>query len=243
VRQHKVFVRSHDDLMWIMEPNTHDGFGPHHAEQEPVGNSVHDFIMDLIQRRPEGVFLDIGAHVGHYTLRAARCAAHVYAVEANPATSARLLENLALNKFTNVTLLAMAVWDAPGILHLAHGMSEEVRSGGMRVLEEDTGVGIQVPSVTVDSLALPRVDVVKIDTEGAEIAILTGMIATISRCRPVIVVENHAYLGYYQHDDLLAAEKEISRQVPYTWHDITEYGVESLAGDKGLNYRIGLSDG
>jgi FkbM family methyltransferase len=239
--QHKLYVRSHDGLRWIIEPNTHDGFGPHHAEQEPFGNSVHDYIMGLIE--PGSVFLDIGAHVGHYTLRAAKKGAKVLAVEANPATSARLLENIALNRLKNVTLLAMAAWDHRTVVHLAHGASEEVRSGGMRVLEEDTGTGISVPALPLDCLLLGRIDVVKIDTEGADIHILRGLHDTIAMHKPVLVVENHSYLGYYQEEELHREELALTDLAGYRWHDIAEFGVQSLAGAKGLNYRIGLAHG
>jgi FkbM family methyltransferase len=239
--QHKLFIRSHDGLKWVVEPNTHDGFGPHHAEEEPYGNSVHDWIMSQIPRN--GVFLDIGAHVGNYAMRAAKKARLVYAVEANPATSARLLENLALNKITNVILLAVAAWDSETILHLAHGASEEVRSGGMRVLPEDTGVGIRVPALPLDAFDLERIDVVKIDTEGADIAILRGLHDTIALYKPMLIIENHAYLGYYEHEDLHREERALTELAGYGWRDIKEHKVQSLAGDKGLNYRIGTVPG
>lgn len=229
--QHRIYVNSYDGLNWIVEPDTHDGYGPHHAEQEPIGNSVHDFILNQV--REGQTFLDVGAHVGHYTLRAAKKGAKVVAAEANPATSSRLLENLIFNKLgEHVKLLAYALWDEPAMLHLAYGMEQATRSGGMRVLPYDTGVGIDVPAVTFDSLGF-AVDVVKIDTEGADIRVLRGMHETIARCKPVIIVEDHSYLGYYRPEELLTAENEITG---YRWKGIADYGVEGAA----LNYRIGM---
>jgi FkbM family methyltransferase len=235
--QHKLFVRSADGLNWIVEPGAEDGYGPHHAEQEPAGNSVHDFIMGLMPRG--GVFLDIGAHVGHYTLRAARVCEQVIAFEANPASSARLLENLALNSIGNVVLMAMAAWDRTEVVHLAHGAEQRTRSGGMRVLPEDTGTGIRVPAIPVDHLTLSRnVGLIKIDTEGGDLRVLAGMRDTIRLSRPVIVVEDHSRFGYYTPGELREAEQAIGG---YTWHDIAEYGV--AAGGAGLGYRIGRPGG
>lgn len=236
--QHRLYVQSHDGFRWVVEPGTHDGFGPHHAEQEPFGNSVHDFIMKQIE--PGMTFLDVGAHVGHYTIRAAHKGAKVVAVEANPMTSARLLENLVMNHLGGkVQLLAYALWDEPSVLHLAHGTSEEIRSGGMRVLPYDTGVGVTVPAVTFDSLGFTQVDVAKIDTEGADIRILRGMRETIARCHPVLIIEDHSYLGYYRPEEMMTALHEVPG---YRWKGIADYGVE--ANDPGgLNYHIGMADG
>src|ERR1017187_7387482 len=56
--------------------------------------------------RPGMTFLDVGAHVGHYTLLAARLVGptgHVYAFEPEPENYAILTKNIALNGYTNVT--------------------------------------------------------------------------------------------------------------------------------------------
>jgi FkbM family methyltransferase len=241
--QHKLYARSHDGLKWIMEPGAQDGFGPHHSEQEPAGNSVHDYIMGSIPAG--GTFLDIGAHVGHYTLRAALKCGWVWAVEANPETSARLKENLRLNGIKNVTILAMAASDHRDIVHLASGINEEedcVRSGGKRTL---TGLGtVMVPALPLDSLPfLPRIDTVKIDTEGSDIAILRGMHETLARHRPKLIVEDHSYLGYYDQAELRREEEVLTDLAGYAWHDIAEFGVRAIKDHgTGLNYRIGIRD-
>lgn len=64
--------------------------------------------------KPGGTMIDIGAHIGYFTLMAARAAGpegHVYAIEPDPANFAVLVENVRLNKYENVHLIRGAAWD------------------------------------------------------------------------------------------------------------------------------------
>ncbi|MES2549894.1 MAG: FkbM family methyltransferase, partial [Pseudomonadota bacterium] len=48
-----------------------------------------------------------------------------------------------------------------------------------------------VALITLDSLDLPRCDMIKVDTEGFEDRVVAGALATLARCRPVLYVEVH----------------------------------------------------
>lgn len=153
---------------------------------------------------PGGVFLDIGAHVGHYTLRASRIASKVIAVEANPDTAGRLRENLDLNGITGVTVHNVAAWDSRAMLRL-QDPNGQVRGGSTRVLPAgEPGPGT-IPATPLDELLAgeSRIDLVKLDVEGADLHALRGMAATLARLRPVMIVEDHSIYGYYRREDLL----------------------------------------
>ena len=154
-----------------------------------------------------GVFLDAGAHMGLWSVRLAARASRVYAVEPNPATAAALRENIALNGLSAVvTVLEVAAWDEDADLVLVHPPGhEDPRSGWVYATRWTGGAirGCRLDGVLGD---LGRLDLVKIDTEGADIRALTGMAGLIRRCRPVLIIESHHDLPYgYPLGDLLAA--------------------------------------
>jgi hypothetical protein len=47
-----------------------------------------------------------------------------------------------------------------------------------------------VPAISVDSIGLPRLDLMKIDVEGMEMEVLEGASQTVGRFHPILVVEN-----------------------------------------------------
>jgi FkbM family methyltransferase len=144
----------------------------------------------LFQRivQPGMVVFDVGAHGGYYTLIAARAvgaAGQVVAFEPDPANRALLLRNVAANGYRNVTVVPAAVSDRRGAARLYAGWGN---AGDHRVY--DTGDGrrwTDVASVTLDGFldegGVTRVDVIKMDIQGAEGAALRGMSALMRRHR------------------------------------------------------------
>lgn len=141
------------------------------------------------------VFLDVGANVGLYTLAlaATRPDLTVVAFEPVPRVFEALRRNVALNGLSNVRLSAAAVSDRTGTQPLF------VPAGGVPVeatllsgLRANTS-RIEVPTVTIDraveQYGLPGVDLVKVDVEGCELAVLRGTAATIAAHTPTFVCE------------------------------------------------------
>jgi len=137
--------------------------------------------------------IDVGAHVGYYTLLAARLVGsggRVYAFEADPATCELLRRNIALNRYRNIVVFNCAVSNFKGRAHLF--MNRATSSGASRwnriyqLGENDRG--IPVPSTTLDdflrSEGNPPVHLVKIDVDGGEMRVLDGMIDLLGRERP-----------------------------------------------------------
>lgn len=146
---------------------------------------------------PGNVVFDVGANVGFYSLTAASMvgpSGRVVAFEPGPKTSARLRENAALNGFANLVVVEVAVSDKPGVLHLHLGEDSEANS------LYDAGPAatgsVEVSVLTLDAYAeaegIARVDLLKIDAEGAEVGIIRGArrILTGPDAPPVIVEAN-----------------------------------------------------
>ncbi|MDP2948665.1 MAG: FkbM family methyltransferase [Chloroflexota bacterium] len=127
--------------------------------------------------------VDVGAHVGIYTLAAAAkvgdCG-RVYAFEPVPRNYALLVQNIEANGFTvNVVPLRKAVSDKPGMLTLyLDALQSTLHSVTRRGKDASP---IMCEAVALDEcLGGSKVDVVKIDVEGAEMAVLQGMQRIVS---------------------------------------------------------------
>jgi FkbM family methyltransferase len=186
-------IREGDGLLWIDRGDAYgDVLGPadHEADFKPV---LEGLLPD------GGVFLDVGAHVGHWSLRLAHKASKVVAVEANPETASTLRRNIAINDISNIDVVVLAAWDEPARLNLWDPSGQQA-GGSTRVLPGDDGT---VRAGRLDEeLTLNRLDLVKLDVEGADIHALKGMAGLLEKHRPVLFVECHDVYGYYERADL-----------------------------------------
>lgn len=146
-----------------------------------------------------GTAVDVGAHIGGHSLWfALAMRLNVVALEPNPATFAHLARNLELNELSTpsetrpyVRALPVAAgarpgWGrvtAPAIAHNS-GTCAVVREAGSD--QQDAG---QVPIVTLDSLGLTDVQLIKVDVEGSACAVLNGAAELIAAQSPVIYAE------------------------------------------------------
>ena len=231
-----------DDLYWLVEDKLgNDSLTVLH-EMDPPGVSVHDYICSWFT--PGRVFLDVGAHEGHYALRAARAGCKVIAVEANPETAAVLRYNCLLNE-TDVTIWAFAAWDQPGTLEISLPPKAKLRCGSASVAapgaSEDgpyTGTGITVAAMHLDAMDLDRLDVVKLDVEGSDLQVIDGMMETLVRCRPVIIHESHLQYHTYTEAQMQERYDELTDRAGYKWADIRDLGTETP-----YMYAVGIPDG
>jgi FkbM family methyltransferase len=132
---------------------------------------------------PTDVFVDVGAHVGYFTLLASRLVGPfgtVVAIDASVSNFLALSDNIKLNNVGNVRAVHAAVWDTRGSLVSFAG--DPGNSAHASVIAEH---GMEVES-QVDSFPLgdllteeewKNARVIKIDVEGAETNVLRGILA------------------------------------------------------------------
>nr|WP_311732983.1 FkbM family methyltransferase [Sulfurisphaera ohwakuensis] len=124
------------------------------------------------------IFVDVGAYIGAYTLRAAKHGAKVYSFEPNPYSFNLLLLNVKDNGFEDrVILYNVALGDRDGEISLALNLDESHVS-----IE-----GYKVKMRTLDSFNIRNVDLLKIDVEGFEKEVLLGSEVTLGNTRSVII--------------------------------------------------------
>jgi len=157
---------------------------------EPEFEHLEDFLT------PSGVFVDVGANTGIYTLKAAKhYSAHgdgtVVALEPFPGVLATLHHNIQANGFSNVRLRNFCAGDQTRPAKLWMNFN---KPNSFSLSQRDAKAGcLSTLVVSLDDLfsweGLGRLDFLKIDAEGAEKAVLAGGIKTINKYRPIILLE------------------------------------------------------
>ncbi|HEY0653548.1 MAG TPA: FkbM family methyltransferase [Chryseosolibacter sp.] len=136
------------------------------------------------------VVVDVGAGVGEELMvfsQAVGSTGKVFAIEAHPFTFKALSNNNAQNRFTNTVLLNCAISDHDGFIYI----EDSELSLGNRVVTNANGQNIQVKSTTLHSLmqehAIERIDLLKVNIEGAEQLLIKGIGHSVSKIRNVAI--------------------------------------------------------
>jgi FkbM family methyltransferase len=145
----------------------------------------------LSQLRPGDTFLDVGCHCGIYSILASKIVGptgKVISVEPHPGTLDWFKRNVQANRCSNITALNLALGDAPGRLALTFSDNGAHKQRGT---DAETQVHM-VDAAAGDDVVSGMVNVIKIDVEGHEFAVLKGLHRTLSNsgCR-VLCLEIH----------------------------------------------------
>jgi len=181
----------------------------HHKEY--VFGVYEPTVVEVIQRVVQSgwVCVDVGAHIGYFTLLLAKqvgAKGKVIAFEPFPSNFQTLCENITLNGYRNVVLENKAVMEHSGLVSL--------EPYGDALLPFSTfahfGSG-GIPAVSLDdyfAACEDKPNFVKIDVEGTEAAVLRGMKRVLCEDRPIIVVELHAFDQYGENHPAFEPLKE-----------------------------------
>ncbi|MEV3859124.1 FkbM family methyltransferase [Streptomyces sp. NPDC050095] len=136
-----------------------------------------------------GTAVDVGGWYGPWTHRLAPYAQRVVALEPVP----HLARTLAASAPSNVRVVRAAASDRPGAAPLWQPPRDERGERGVSSLVRRDDLHAPTPHpvscVTLDELALRDVDFIKIDVDGAELAVLRGAREVLSRDRPALFIE------------------------------------------------------
>jgi FkbM family methyltransferase len=163
-------------------------FGPllsHHQEPQE-----HEWFLNALHGA--AIFVDVGANVGGYTVRAAKMGARVIAVEPDLDNYRVLRSNLELNKCTGAHVLNIAAGSKEEVRQLYQDDKAAPSGYTLKEGEEIRKVKCYVKVKPLDSAITPllsgeRVDLLKIDVEGFEVEVIKGALNLLKRTRHVIV--------------------------------------------------------
>lgn len=141
--------------------------------------------------------IDIGAHLGFYTLlMSSRVGSQgqVLAFEPSPREFRHLRTHIRINRRANVRLENVALADRRGSMELFLTRPPGTTGNSLRQPEVNCLQSVAVPAVTLDEYLsennIQEIDLIKLDAEGAELGILTGAVGLLSRSRrPLILCE------------------------------------------------------
>src|SRR5712691_2768117 len=174
--------------------------------------------------RPAMTFVDVGANWGYFTLVGAHLVGRtgrVVSVEADPRACRTLRANVAQNALDVVTVLEMAASDRPGALQLQEYESNADESGNYGLTGTTTVVAggrhFEVVARTLDEaldqVGIGRVDLLKMDIEGAEGRALCGLHGRLADRRiDRILLELHPR---HLHDQGSSSQRVVSEIAGY----------------------------
>lgn len=176
--------------------------------------------------QPGNVVFDIGAHVGYFTLLAARLVGpegFVHAFEPHPQNVEFIERHIHLNKLENVGLHPIAVSKQSGNAYFGDGVSSS--TGHL-----SPGGDLEVKTSSLDDLlgsdTVKPPQLIKIDVEGGEVDVLTGGIETLKQVRPTIFFATH---GADQHQSCIDLLDSLAYTLQPVNAEQVEYATEILA--------------
>lgn len=172
------------DAWWLPDGDTHLPEWMARTDHRVDGRLTYQYrkyAMALTRCVRRRVAVDIGAHVGLWSYWMARDFDTLHAFEPKAEHRACWVENVPARVGVEVHPVALGA-EARRV-----GLQTETAasSGNTRIRLDGSDVEMR----TLDSFQLADVDFIKIDCEGYEYAVLVGARDTITRCRPVVIVE------------------------------------------------------
>lgn len=151
------------------------------------------YVKRMFVVEKDNVIIDVGAHIGTYTIPLALQVGNngkVIALEPNDKNADILEKNISINKLSNIILVRKAAAKQIGILNLkltSDPMLSMINSG---TDIDTTSVKTTDLDSLVDNSSIMKVNWLKIDAEGFELEVLEGAKKTLRRFSPNIIIES-----------------------------------------------------
>jgi FkbM family methyltransferase len=188
------------------------------------------------------VFLDVGAHIGKYSLFVAKTVRDslVVSVEPQPVNYQALKKGVELNGLHNVIPVNVAAWKekCPKELFIGKKTSGHTVKPDRKKPVHHSGVSVVVEAEPLDSvlqkLNIAKVDWIKIDVEGAELEALHGLKKTLKN-HPTLIIESSRhrevmkFLRQFGYISSLLAQDNFLFWFPEKWVQLGTGGIEKMA--------------
>jgi FkbM family methyltransferase len=176
-------------------------------QHDPIGQAVRDqsytfpepFRVLFPLLRSGATVLDVGAHIGTFSLAAAALGCNVLSVEASPTNAALLNASVQRNQFSRMQVRNVAASDRTGTLEFVEGGPFGFVANA---LNPSPTITVQATTLTalVAEAGWTRIDYMKLDVEGSEVAALHGLEQLLLRDdAPLILFESNGHtLNFFQ---------------------------------------------
>lgn len=149
--------------------------------EKPYVNYLSSFYKDNVKN-----IIDIGANIGNYTiaLKYAYPTANIHSFEPNTTNYTRLIKNIELNEFKNITTNQLGLSDKKGVLNLYFN---EKNMGAATLAQHEGNQHEVIELETLDNYceinSIENIDILKIDIEGGELNCLKGGTSILSKTK------------------------------------------------------------
>ncbi len=136
------------------------------------------------------IFLDIGAHIGRFSLLASKNFERVISFEPHSENFAQLKKNILSNKLENIIPLNLAISNKIKYLYMSN---LNVNTGASQIKEKGDK---KVKCLTLDSIIkkekikIHEIDLIKIDVENHEMNVLKGAKKLLKEGKPILIIES-----------------------------------------------------
>lgn len=155
---------------------------------ETVSKFFHERqVSQFLSKLKGDVFVDVGAYIGYYSLMLCNNFRKIFAFEPSPSNLKLLYQNVYYGKAKNISCLGMAVSDKDGTSTLYQ--SSDSLSWNSLLALPTLPHGIKVKTCTLSTFFKdePKIDLVKVDVEGAEWMVLKGAEPILNKIKSWVV--------------------------------------------------------
>lgn len=182
------------------------------------------------------IVMDIGSNIGIYSLLASRVKnVKIYSFEASKKIFEELNNNIKINNIKNIYTFNYAVSDINGILDFYICNDNAFSSLGSKPMQEVNEI-VKIRSITIDDFVkennIPKIDIIKCDTEGAEYIVFKGAYNSLKRFRPKLFFEYNPFVKGFTN-----APKDVFMLLKSIGYSFFEFRNNTLVKVKDLNFQ------
>ncbi len=200
IHQETVIYSVNDSIKMKLRVGTYDKWATYQVWK------FGDYKTKGFHINPKDIIIDIGGHIGSFSIWAAKQAhqGQVFTFEPNIENFNLLQENKRLNDVSNLTAFNLAVAHKKGEITLFNSKHQNM---GHSFYEDDLSSKTIVQAISLAEILqinkIKKVDLLKIDAEGAEYQILLNTPAKVLNKVTKIILEYHDYLNHgYTYQDI-----------------------------------------
>lgn len=205
---------------------------------------------DIVNKKNQSVFIDIGANIGHHSLFMSNYCAQVHSFEPYAKVSDKLKQKISKNEVKNITLHPVGLGEKNEELPFYAPQGANTGTGSFVSTHSSSNQEYGVLKIVdageyISNLLLAKIDLIKIDVEGYEKSVLLGLKNILKKYEPTVVMEfsNTTKESFSSLDELLAMfpktykVKRIIENTPYLFffnspdYRLIDFDFNTAGGD------------
>lgn len=200
IKGKRIKIKIIEGSKMYLDPSDENGVSASLLLEGSYEKEETQLIKGLLKR--DMVFVDIGANIGYYSLLASKSCKVIYSFEPDPRNFLMLMKNIRLNNYTNIYLFNKAVLDNNNPISFYMDSKNFGGSSFAETNPEEVGGKISIKPIRLDDIFIDsKIDLIKIDVQGAEERVIKGAINTIKNNPNIKIIMEFCPYGIRQVGD------------------------------------------